>query len=421
MVGGRDFSNTQLNRATDAYRQTGSAIKPFVYTAAIDTRQFTPSSIVRDEPITFPNLQGVWAPQNYDLKFRGDISIRYALENSINIVAVKVADKLGAPLVAEYARRMGLKDIVTSGEINDINLASLALGGLTKGVTPLELVSAYTPFANKGIYSEPIAVLEVKDSFGNIIFQDHPHQQVVIPESTAYVMTDMLRGVIVRGSGTITQMDRPACGKTGTTSDYTNAWFVGYTPDLAAVVWIGNDQQKDPIRIGDNVYGSLKSAELWGIFMKKALSQTKPSDFEVPDTGVVTGVEVCAQSGELATPNCPETRFETFLSGTEPTQSCHLHGNGADNKGGNTGNTNNQGNLFNPKPTYPSNSPYPVPNSPKPPLANVTAKKQVTVRICTESGLLAGPFCPPNEVVTETFTAGEEPTTYCDIHKKPAH
>lgn len=401
MVGGRDFGNTQLNRAVDAYRQVGSTMKPFVYTAAIDTKMYSPSTMELDEKVSFPGPTGPYEPNNYDFKFRGNISIRTALELSVNIVAVKVTQKLGPEKVAEYARKMGLKNLVFSGSMNDLNLASMALGGLTKGVTPLELLSAYTPLANKGIYSDPIAVIEVKDAAGNSIYQDHPHQKSVLSEATAYVVTDMLRGVVIRGTGTITAMDRPAAGKTGTTSDSTNAWFIGYTPDLAAVVWLGNDSQKIPVKVGNTVYGSIKAAEIWGRFMKQALAKSPPLDFVMPE-GVSAGVEICAQTGEAATPSCPETRFEIFLTEMVPSQPCQVHGGG--------------GPIVNPDNTPDvSLTPSPQANWPNPTPGG--RRRYIAVKICTESGLVAGAFCPENQVVTETFVTGEEPTHKCNVHR----
>lgn len=405
MIGGRDYANTQLNRAVYAYRQPGSTIKPFVYTAALDSRLYTPGSVLRDEPLSYPTAEGTpWTPHNYDNKFRGAISLREALENSVNMIAIKLVESLGPSQVVDYARRMGLKNLVVSGSQNDLNLASLALGGLTKGVTPLEMAAAYTPLANQGIYVEPVAVLEVKDADGNTIYEDRPHKRIALSEETAYLMTDMMRGVIMRGTGQAALIDRPAAGKTGTTSDNTNAWFIGFTPDLLAAVWIGNDQQNQPLRLNGSIIGSGTAAAIWGRFMRKALALTPPSDF-VPPAGVVSGVEICAQSGELATPNCPETKYESYLSGTEPTAPCHLHpGNGGAESSGPTDSAPGSGtsNLTDSKPLP----------------ANGIRKRKITVRICTESGLLATPFCPESQVMAETFTEGEEPTTSCNIHTR---
>jgi penicillin-binding protein 1A len=416
MVGGRDYSNTQLNRAT-SNRQPGSTMKPFVYTAAIDSREFTPSTIMVDEELKFNTPQGEYKPTNYDKIFRGEIPLRSALENSINIIAIKLVDSLGASRVIKYARQMGLKSLVLNSKDlkNDLNYSSLALGGLTNGVTPIELASAYTPLANQGIYADPIAILEVKDSDGNTIFSDHPHKQVAIPEATAYLVTDMLKGVIIRGTGRAAMLDRPAAGKTGTTSNNTNAWFVGYTPDLLATVWIGNDAQNTAVKIKDTFLGSGTAAGIWGIFMGKALANTPASDFIVPP-GIVSNIEICPKSGELATPNCPEIVYETYLAGTEPTVYCYIHQDGAvDEPSPTNGNMNNNPTIPQPSstPTAQTNLTPTVQATPTPPTAK---KKMVVVKICAASGLLATDNCPPEQVTVEMFVEGEEPTAYCNVH-----
>ncbi|HEX3046620.1 MAG TPA: penicillin-binding transpeptidase domain-containing protein, partial [Bacillota bacterium] len=401
MVGGRDYTNTQLNRVDLSPRQSGSTIKPFVYTTAIDSRLYTPSTIMLDEEVEFPTPQGPYKPKNYDGIFRGEITLRSALEQSINIIAIKLVDSLGASRVIKYARQMGLKSLVLSSksEHNDLNLSSLALGGLTKGVTPLELTAAYTPLANQGIYSEPIAVLEVKDGFGNTIFSARPHKQIAIPEATAFLVTDMLKGVIQRGTGVSANIGRPAAGKTGTTSDNNDAWFVGYTPDLLAGVWMGNDIKQNP---NQSPIGSGKAARVWRVFMEKALSRTPVSDFIAP-AGIVQGIEVCPQSGELPTPYCPEISYETFLQGTEPTVPCHLHANG--------------GVPF-PDGVTPPPTGLNEPGATTVPVSTPVAgqQKKVVVRICSESGLLATEFCPESQVTTEIFVQGEEPTASCTVH-----
>lgn len=274
----------------------------------------------------------------------------------------------------------------------------------------MEIGAAYTPLANQGIYVEPLAVLEVRDSDGNTIFEDRSHKKIALPEATAYLITDMLRGVIMRGTGRAAMLDRPAAGKTGTTSDFTNAWFIGYTPDLLAAVWIGNDSQKIPVTIDNVALGSWKAAEIWGTLMRSALSQTPPSDF-IPPAGIISGVEICVKSGDLAGNNCPETKFETYLAGTEPTKQCTLLHTDV------------------PEGTDPANlipeTPVPGLVTPTPnPLTPLTAtpankkRRQVIVKICSESGLLATLFCPEDQVSAEMFVEGEEPTAYCNIHPR---
>jgi len=427
MIGGRDFSNTQLNRAVYAYRQPGSTIKPFVYTTALESKSYTPNSVIVDEPVSYPSANGkLWAPQNYDRQFRGPITLRRALEESVNTVTVKLVEQLGPSKVISVAKQMGLKSLVVSGPTNDLNLAAMALGGLTKGVTPLELTMAYTPLANQGIKVEPIAVLEVRDADGNVIFEDRPRKKVAISETTAYMITDMLRGVIMRGTGRAAMLDRPAAGKTGTTNDNTNAWFVGYTPDLLATVWIGNDSQNKPIRINGVSVGSGRAAAIWATFMRKALANTPPSDF-VPPAQMVTEIEICSISGQLATPNCPEVKYESFLPGTEPTENCQVH-NPAPFVPGYAPTSPNQPASPAPAPSgnpsglipapNPNTTDQPTQSKPAPAPTPAPKRHRVIVKICSESGLLATPYCPDGLTVAEIFVEGEEPRSYCNIHKE---
>ncbi|MGE5508565.1 MAG: penicillin-binding protein 1A [Chitinophagales bacterium] len=322
MIGGR--GEDKYNRATQAYRQPGSAIKPFIYAAAID-RGFTPSSIIDDSPIQYPLDNGkFWEPKNYDLKWHGQVTLRTALENSYNIPAIKLLDQVGIGTAMDYARKMGVTSLVEDGPVNDRNL-SLALGGISKGVTMMQMVTAYSVLANQGIRVDPIAVLRVEDKDGRVLEENTANKQIVLSEATAYVMTDMMRGVIERGTGRAANVGRPAAGKTGTTSDYTNAWFVGYTPELVTAVWIGNDVQKDPLVIPKygNI-GSAKAAEIWGDMMRQALAGSPITDFPMPDG--VTRAYVDEDHGYLATDRCPNVRLEVFVAGTEPTQACPLHG-----------------------------------------------------------------------------------------------
>jgi penicillin-binding protein 1A len=427
MVGGRDFQNTQLNRAVKAHRQPGSAMKPFVFVTAIDSEQLTPASIMVDEPLTF-NLGGgkEYAPKNVDGKFRGNISLRDALEKSVNIISIKLVDEFGPSRVMSYARKMGLKSLVTSGRHNDLNLSSMALGGLTNGVTPLELASAYTPLANQGIHSEPMGILMVKDDQGNVLIENTTNKSYVLRKETAFLVTDMLRGVIERGTGQRANIGRPAAGKTGTSSDYTNAWFVGYTPDLLAAVWIGNDSQKLPIRVNGKTLSSSAAAGVWGDFMRNALKSTPVSDF-IPPPGVVTGIEVCAESGFLASPLCPDIRSETFISGTEPTDSCNIHGTGQFADTVSLDICLESGAVATPdcplekivRKTYFRETGLEVRDGTFMPTERCPIhgkRKMVSVRICTDSGLLATPYCPKDHVVTQSFYEGEQPKEYCDYH-----
>ena len=274
MVGGR--GNDQFNRATMAERQPGSAFKPFVYLAALESKM-SPTMVVDDSKF---ELDG-WEPQNYDRRFRGKVTLRMALEHSLNIPAIKVAQQVGIDKVLYYAQETGISTLVMDGDRNDRNLSS-ALGGLTKGVTPLELASAYGTFANAGVHVQPTAILKIVDRNGKILEQTTLREKNVVSAKNAYILTDMLKGVITRGSGAAANIGRPAAGKTGTTSDYVDAWFVGYTPDLVAAVWMGNDSNGE-LR---GITGADTPAEIWCSFMKKALTSIPARDFTRPD-GVV--------------------------------------------------------------------------------------------------------------------------------------
>ncbi|WP_337504811.1 transglycosylase domain-containing protein, partial [Mitsuokella jalaludinii] len=268
MVGGR--GTDQFNRATMAERQPGSAFKPFVFAAALENK-FSPSTVINDSPIKI----GDWEPQNDEHTFSGAVTMRQVAQHSMNVPTVKIAQKLGIEKVLYYAQEMGISTLVMDGPHNDKNLAS-ALGGLTKGVTPLELTSAYGTFANKGVHVDPVVIVKVLDRNGKVIDEANPEQHNVISESSAADLTSMLQDVIRAGTGRRANIGRPAAGKTGTTSDYHDAWFVGYTPDLVASVWIGND---DNTSLG-GIYGGTVPATIWKNFMTEALKGTPAKDFD---------------------------------------------------------------------------------------------------------------------------------------------
>ena len=307
MVGGR--GNDQFNRAVMAERQPGSAFKPFVYLAAIENGR-TASSIVDDSPISF----GSWSPRNYDERFHGRMTLRNALENSINVVAVKLANEVGPDKPLYYAQQMGISTLVLQGNVNDRNLAS-ALGGLTRGVTPLEMASAYGVLANQGVHTEPIAIIKVVDRTGKTLEQNTPRSRAVVNERSAFILTDMMRGVLTRGTGTGANIGRPAAGKTGTTSDYKDAWFVGFTPDVAAAVWMGTDSGGSL----NEITGGDLPATIWRSFMNAALSKTIARDFTVP-SGVVSA-SVSTKDGLLVTdPKNKNAYPEYFIDGTQPSK-----------------------------------------------------------------------------------------------------
>ena len=325
LVGGR--GEDEYNRALRAERSPGSSIKPFVYTAAIDSG-YTTTTVIVDEPMEYRAGGGkTWAPKNFNGKFLGPLRLRQALEQSTNIVAVRLTERLGPAKVISYAKKMGITTLVDTGAKNDSGLA-LALGGLTRGVTPIEMAEAYSSLANAGVKVTPYFILEVRDANGVLLESNVPQREMVLDERTAYIVADMMRGVIYSPNGTGRRADigRPAAGKTGTADSNTDAWFVGFTPDMVAAVWIGEDANREMRYPNIGVIGSGKAAEIWGAFMKKALAGTPPRDFAVPE-GVLTGVRICTASGELATANCPESGIiaEKFIEGTQPTHACSVH------------------------------------------------------------------------------------------------
>lgn len=271
MVGGR--GNDQFNRAVMAERQPGSAFKPFVYLAAIENGMTT-STLVDDSPVNYSG----WSPKNYDGQFRGKVTLKTALEQSLNVPTVKIASQVGVDKPLYWAQQMGISTLVLQGPTNDRNLA-MALGGLTKGVTPLEIASAYGVLANQGVRAEPMAIVKIIDRNGKIVENNAPREKVILNERNAYIITDMLRGVILHGTGTAANIGRPAAGKTGTTDDSKDAWFVGYTPDLVAAVWMGFDNDG----YLNNVAGGTIPAKIWKSFMTAALAGVPAHDFYQPN------------------------------------------------------------------------------------------------------------------------------------------
>ena len=266
MVGGR--GDDAFNRASQAERQPGSAMKPFVYLAAIQSGK-TPGSIVDDSPVDFNG----WRPQNYERNFEGNITYRYALQHSRNVPAVKIADEVGMSKIIKLAKEMGITTLTDQ----DNNL-STALGGLTYGVTPLEMVQAYGVLANGGIKVQPTAIVKIVDRNGQVVEENSIQEKRVVDEKDAAIITSMLESVISGGTGGNAAIGRPAAGKTGTTDDEKDAWFVGYTPDLVAAVWIGDDYGSETL----GITGASTPAVMWGQFMANALANTPASDFSVP-------------------------------------------------------------------------------------------------------------------------------------------
>jgi penicillin-binding protein 1A len=271
----------------------------YVYTAEIDSGK-PPTTIVEDTPVSYPMGDGTrWAPMDDDNRFLGAMTLRYALAQSRNVVAVKLAQDLGIDRVVEYATRMGVTAPL------DPTL-SLALGA--SGVSPLDQAAGYATLANQGIHIAPSPIKIVRDTLGNPLLDNlYPQQTEVVSAGTAYVMTSMLESVINEGTGYPNAViGRPAAGKTGTTSSFRDAWFVGYTPDLVAAVWIGNDNYS---RMNES-YGGNIPARIWARFMKAALAHTPKHDFVLP-AGEVERVRLCGTG-----------KVEVFLTGTAPARTC---------------------------------------------------------------------------------------------------
>jgi penicillin-binding protein 1A len=314
LVGGRDWNHSNFNRATQARRQAGSAFKPFVYTAAIDNG-FHPTDIIVDEPVSFPAGDGtLYQPGNYDRTYRGPVTLRYALQQSINIPAIKLLRKVGTSLVSSYARRMGIRSPIGQ------NL-SIALG--SSEVTLLELTSAYGVLANRGIRNDPLFILKVEDKNGTLLEKNTPRPAEVLSEETAAVITSMLQSVMDHGTGAPARLRGfalPAAGKTGTMDDYMDAWFEGYIPSLVCGVWVGFDQKKT---IGNGMTGARAALPTWTDFMIGATRGRPVEDFSSP-LGT-SSRDVCAETGMLATEACPNVTTEIFDEGAEPSEYCTAH------------------------------------------------------------------------------------------------
>lgn len=266
MIGGR--GTDQFNRAVMAERQPGSAFKPFVYMNAFE-QGATPSDTVQDSPIP-----GDWNPQNYDRSFHGTVTYRTALTYSYNVPAVKVAMKYGPEKIVKLAKKFGITTLV-----DDDENAVIALGGLTHGVTPLEMAGAYGGIANMGKFNKPTPIIKILDRNGKVLYEHKANPTQVVKPETAYIMISMMEDVMTRGTGRGAAINRPCAGKSGTTSDYHDAWFVGFTPDLACAVWIGDDNNDS---LG-GMTGGGEPATLWRTFMSNALADTPASDFDKPD------------------------------------------------------------------------------------------------------------------------------------------
>jgi penicillin-binding protein 1A len=313
MVGGWSFARSKFNRSLQAYRQLGSTFKPIVYTAAID-RGFTPTSIIIDNPVTYTQPVGEpYSPTNYDHEFLGPVTLRFALEESRNVPAIKMMDLLGPKTVLEYAKRFGFEE-------NFGPYLPIALGA--GDATLLEVTSAYTTFPNQGVRMKPFMVRSVKDREGNLIEENRGAPTEVIHADTAYVMTHMLRGVLTpRGTGAraaAMASSWPLAGKTGTVDENTDAWFIGFDPDITVGVWIGYDDKRKSL--GTAEQGSLAALPMWMEFMQGYIDgrddKDDPPDFQAP--GNIVFLTVDQKTGAVTPPPALGTINEAFVSGTQP-------------------------------------------------------------------------------------------------------
>jgi penicillin-binding protein 1A len=326
MIGGRDFNQSKFNRATQALRLPGSAFKPFVYTAAIDNGRF-PTDVLEDNAITITEANGeIWDPENYDKKFIGPMTLRDGFKRSRNLISIKLAMEIGPGRIARYARNMGITSQVRP-------VFSIGVG--TSEVHLIDIVSAYCVFPNKGIYIEPTALKKIADKEGNIIFDSVPPRKEVLRPGVAVVMTDMLRSVIDGTGGTGHRVKTyygfktNAAGKTGTTNSYADAWFIGFTPHLAAGVWVGIDNPR--WRLWPKQTGATAALPLWAQFMKEVYRTVDPykkrarEEFTYPED-LVSNHPVCQDTYKLATKYCPQQKDDIFINGAPLPIDCPLHG-----------------------------------------------------------------------------------------------
>jgi penicillin-binding protein 1A len=308
MVGGRDFMESQFNRAIQSRRQPGSAFKPIIYAAALD-KGLTAATEIIDSPIVFKDEVNdfTWKPKNYGKKFYGPTLLRKALAKSRNVATIKILQQIGIDYSIDYARRLGIESEMP----RDL---SIALG--SSGVSLLELVNAYAVFANQGYLVEPAFITKIEDRFGNILEEMNPSRERVIDKSTAYIMTSLLESVVKEGTGRrVAALKRPVAGKTGTTNDLQDAWFVGYTPRFISGVWVGYDNGR-PLGRGET--GSRTASPIWLGFMDTILRDQPVRVFQVPE-GVVFA-KIDTETGLLPIPESQHTRFECFKEGTVPTE-----------------------------------------------------------------------------------------------------
>ncbi|HXG04987.1 MAG TPA: penicillin-binding protein 1A, partial [Candidatus Binatia bacterium] len=306
LVGGYDFFRSEFNRAVHARRQPGSAFKPFVYLAALEAG-FTPASRIDDAPITYPvgRNGNAWKPENYDRRFRGPTTLQQAVEESVNVVTVKLQERIGVQRTIQVARRLGIQSALTTD-------LTLALG--SSDLTLLELTSAYGALANQGVWVAPTTIRYITDAQGRLLEEFVPEGREALSPETAYVMTHMLRGVVERGTGQAAKsLGRPVAAKTGTTNDYSNAWFIGFTPRLVTGVWVGYDR---PRSLGRDETGSRVAVPIWTAYMSRVVGDSPKEDFPVPERITFAPVDLDPSN------ECVRVVTMAFVRGTEPAVGC---------------------------------------------------------------------------------------------------
>ncbi len=312
MVGGRDYKRSQFNRATQARRQTGSSFKPIVYASALD-KGYTPASVLVDAPVVFEWGHQRWAPKNYGDTYMGPITLRTALTHSVNVVTVKLAQSIGIDYIRSYAQKLGITSPLYS------NL-SMALG--SSSLSLYELTRAYGIFANRGNDFRPIFIKKILDRNGNLLEENLPlwqseeaaEEEPVLNPQTAYLMTTLLQSVVQNGTGwRAKSLGRPTAAKTGTTDEFLDAWFIGYTPELLTGVWVGFDDERT---LGENETGARAASPTWVSFMSKVLKDKPVKDFPIPEG--IEFMKVDARTGELNAGK--EGVLECFKEGTGPAE-----------------------------------------------------------------------------------------------------
>jgi penicillin-binding protein 1A len=314
MIGGADFNESKFNRSVQAKRQPGSSFKAFLYTAAIDNG-FTPADVILDAPFRIEADGVVWQPHNYSRSTSGPMTIRRAIEQSINIVAARVIDEVGVETVIDYAHRMGVKSEL-------VPVYSLSLG--SSDVTLLDMVDGFATLSNMGVHVEPRAITRVEDRYGNVLEEFPVKREVVLPENTCAIMVNMMEGVIDRGTAGLARrfgFKGRGAGKTGTTDGAADTWFIGFVPEgLVAGVWVGRDDHES---LGHTATGETYAVPIWARFMGEALGDRGEANFESP--GDIVSARICEESGLLATSKCTRVITESFLQGTAPTKFCDMH------------------------------------------------------------------------------------------------